>query len=254
METWRSKLNLSGSKTELKQAVRRHYAELATKSESCCCGPNVNAALLDETVPKESATSALSCGTPLAEANLKGGEVVLDLGSGAGVDVFHASKLVGPTGKVIGVDATPEMLFKARGLAEKHGYMNVEFRLGEIEHLPVESSTVDLVISNCVINLVPDKGLAFKEIYRVLKPGGRIAISDMIATKKLEGPVDPDQWAACIAGAVTSQEYEQFLQQAGFQEIRHSDENYVEDSESSTCCSSEALPVKSVKWLGIKNK
>jgi len=242
---------MSGSsKTELKQAVRKHYAELATKNESCCCGPNVNAALLDETVPKESAASALSCGTPLANADLKGGEVVLDLGSGGGIDVFHASKLVGPTGRVIGVDATPEMLFKARNLAEKHGYGNVEFRLGEIEHLPVESGTVDLVISNCVINLVPDKGLAFKEIYRVLKPGGRIAISDMIATKKLEGAVDPEQWAACIAGAVTLEEYRQFLQEAGFKEIFHLDEDYTSDS---SCCSTETLPVRSVKWLATKN-
>lgn len=237
------------SETQVKQAVRRHYAELAEKSELSCCGPSVNAALLDESVPRESAVSGLSCGSPLAHANLKGGEVVLDLGSGGGIDVFHASKLVGSMGRVIGVDATPEMLFKARDLAEKHGYGNVEFRLGEIEHLPVESGTVDLVISNCVINLVPDKRLAFKEIHRVLKPGGRIAISDMITTKKPEGEraVDPEEWAACIAGAVTLEEYEGFLRETGLQEIRHLDENYSMDS----CCSTE-IPVKSVTWLATK--
>jgi SAM-dependent methyltransferase len=237
------------SETQVKQAVRRHYAELATKNESSCCGPSVNSALLDEDVPKESAASALSCGSPLAHANLKEGEVVLDLGSGCGIDVFRASKLAGSKGRVIGVDATPEMLFKARDLAEKHGYGNVEFRLGEIEHLPVDSGTVDLVISNCVINLVPDKRLAFKEIHRVLKPGGRIAISDMIATKKPEGEreIDPEEWAACIAGAVTLEEYAQTLRETGFREIRHLDENYSMES----CCSTE-FPVKSVTWLATK--
>ena len=240
------------SETQVKQAVKKHYAELAQKSGASCCSPSVNAALLDETVPRESAISGLSCGTPLAQANLKGGEVVLDLGSGGGIDAFHASRLVGPTGRVIGVDSTPEMIFKARDLAEKHGYGNVEFRLGEIEHLPVESGTVDLVISSCVINLVPDKKLAFNEIQRALKPGGRIAISDMIATKKLEGAIDPEQWAACIAGAVTLEEYEQLLREAGFGEIRHLDENYTIESESS-CCSTETLPVRSVTWLATKN-
>ena len=242
------------SETEVKQAVKRHYAELAQKSGASCCSPSVNAALLDETVPRESAISGLSCGSPLTHANLKGGEVVLDLGSGGGIDVFRASKLVGPTGRVIGVDATPEMLFKARDLAEKHGYGNVEFRLGEIEHLPIESATVDLVISNCVINLVPDKRLAFNEIQRVLKPGGRIAISDMVATKKPEGEreIDPEQWAACISGAVTQEEYEGFLREAGFSDVRHLDENYTIDSESS-CCSTES-PVKSMTWMATKSR
>ena len=239
------------SETQVKQAVKRHYAELAQKSGASCCSPSINAALLDETVPRESAVSGLSCGSPLTHANLKDGEVVLDLGSGGGIDVFHASKLVGSTGRVIGVDSTPEMIFKARDLAEKHGYRNVEFRLGEIEHLPVDSGTVDLVISNCVINLVPDKKLAFNEIQRTLKPGGRIAISDMIAMKKLEGAIDPEQWATCIAGAVTLEEYEQLLLETGFREIRHLDENYTIESESS-CCSTEAIPVRSVTWLATK--
>jgi ubiquinone/menaquinone biosynthesis C-methylase UbiE len=211
----------------------------------------VNSALLDETVPRESAASSLSCGSPIAHADLREGEVVLDLGSGGGIDVFHASKLVGSKGKVIGLDATPEMVFKARALAEKYGYENVEFRLGEIEHMPVESGTVDLVISNCVINLVPDKRLAFNEIYRALKPSGRIAISDMVTTKKREGTIDPDQWAACIAGAVTLEEYKQFLQESGFEEIWHMKENYAMDS----CCSTEDDgPVKSVTWLAAKPK
>lgn len=237
------------SESQVKQSVRKHYARLALGNLSSCCGPSVSTALLDETLPKESAASALSCGSPVSHADVKEGEVILDLGSGGGIDVFRASKLVGPTGKVIGVDATPEMLFKARDLAEKHGYGNVEFRLGEIERLPVESGTVDLVISNCVINLVPDKRRAFTEIQRVLKPGGRIAISDMIATKKHEGEleIDPDEWAACIAGAVTLEEYERTLRETGFAEIRHLDENYPME----VCCSS-AFPVRSVTWLATK--
>jgi arsenite methyltransferase len=233
--------------TEIKQAVRRHYAELAALNQSCC---NPDASLRKETdVPKEAVQSSASCGLPLTHVELAPGSVVLDLGSGAGIDVFQASKVVGPTGKVVGVDATPEMIFKARELAAKYDYRNVEFRLGEIEHLPVESDSIDLATSNCVLNLVPDKQQAFNEIYRVLKPGGHIAVSDMVATSSARKElIDPDEWAACIAGAVTVDEYKNLLEKAGFREIRHFDENAPIDQ---TCCS-QGLPVKSVAWLAVK--
>jgi arsenite methyltransferase len=232
--------------TQIKRVVRRHYAKLAELNQSCC-GSTVEGAE-EGTVPEESVASALSCGSPVSRANLQEGEVVLDLGSGGGVDVFRASKLVGRTGKVIGVDATPEMIFKARDLAEKYDYRNVEFRLGEIEHLPVEGSSIDLVISNCVLNLVPDKAVAFKEIYRALKPGGRIVISDMVATDRSKKEIDYEEWAACIAGAITTGEYRALLQQAGFQDIWYSDENH---SINDSCCSMN-IPAKSVTWLATK--
>jgi len=233
--------------TEIKKVVRRHYAKLAKVSQPCCSS-TAETAGEESTVPTESVASAASCGSPLTQAALRGGEVVLDLGSGGGVDVFRASKLVGPDGKVIGVDSTPEMIFKARELAEKYDYRNVEFRLGEIEHLPVESDSVDLVISNCVLNLVPDKGLAFKEIYRTLKPGGRIVISDMVATSKSKKEIDYEEWAACIAGAITTDEYKAVLQQTGFRDIQYVDESHpINDS----CCSMN-IPAKSVTWLAAK--
>ncbi len=234
---------ISMSETEIKQAVRKRYAELAVLNRACC-GP----ASKGENAPEESIASSASCGTPVTHASLVEGEVVLDLGSGGGIDVFRSSKLVGPSGKVIGIDSTPEMIFKARQLAEKYGYGNVEFRLGEIEHMPLESNSVDVVISNCVLNLVPDKTLAFKEIYRVLKPGGRIAISDMIATAKHEGPINPETWAECITGAIPMDEYEKQLRNAGFQNIKHLDEN---SPLNETCCTA-GLPVKSVAWLAAK--
>lgn len=241
--------NLNSSKlpeTEIKKVVRNHYAKLAARSQSCCSSTVDPTEKI--TVPTESVASALSCGSPLAQAALQGGEVVLDLGSGGGVDVFRASKMVGPGGKVIGVDSTPEMIFKARELAEKHDYKNVEFRLGEIEHLPVESNSVDLVISNCVLNLVPDKALAFKEIYRALKPGGRIVISDMVATSRSKKEMDYEEWAACIAGAITTDEYSALLQQTGFRDIQHADENH---SINDSCCS-QNIPAKSVTWRALK--
>jgi arsenite methyltransferase len=233
--------------TEIKKVVRRHYAELAKLSQPCCTS-TADMKIWDMTAPPESVASAASCGSPVTQAALQVGEVVLDLGSGGGVDVFHASKLVGAEGKVIGVDSTPEMIFKARELAEKYDYKNVEFRLGEIEHLPVESNSVDLVISNCVLNLVPDKTLAFKEIYRALKPGGRIVISDMVATTKSKKEIDYEEWAACIAGAITTDEYKAVLQQTGFRDIQYVDENHpINDS----CCSMN-IPAKSVTWLATK--
>ncbi len=235
--------------TEIKRVVRQHYAELATSDRTCgpeCCQP----VEIEARVPDELQASGLSCGTPVAHASLIEGQTVLDLGSGGGVDVFRAAKIVGPSGRVIGVDSTPEMIFKARETAEKHEYTNVEFRLGEIEHLPVDGGSIDVVMSNCVLNLVPDKALAFREIYRVLKPKGRIVISDMVATGdgKQEQVVNPEDWAACITGAIPIHDYEKLLSETGFRNVEHVDEN---STINETCCS-QGLAVKSVTWFATK--
>ncbi len=165
---------------------------------------------------------ALGCGNPTAIASLQPGEVVLDLGSGAGFDCFLAARAVGETGRVIGVDMTPEMVSQARAHAAKGDYRNVEFRLGEIEHLPVNDAQVDVILSNCVINLSPDKRQVFAEAYRVLKPGGRLALADTVATAPLpaEARADLTLWAVCISGAATIDELEAILQEVGFEQIR----------------------------------
>lgn len=176
---------------------------------------------MDLEVPEEAARLSAGCGNPVSTAEIREGDMVLDLGSGAGIDVFKASKLVGPNGRVIGVDSTPEMIAKARDIAEKSGYQNVEFRLGEIEHMPVGDNTIDLAVSNCVLNLLPDKLEGFKEIHRVLKPGGKIVISDLTTKNpKAYTDVDPSSWAACVAGAITKDEYLQILEKAGFRDVR----------------------------------
>jgi len=239
------------SEEEIKNVVRQRYGRLATLNEPCCggtmeqscCG---SASTTD--LPSEALSVVASCGSPLANETVHGGETVLDLGSGGGVDVFRASKLVGEEGKVIGLDATPEMIFKARETAKKYDYRNVEFRLGEIEHMPIESNTVDLVISNCVLNLVPDKEAGFKEICRVLKPGGRISVSDMVATKEDRKMINPEEWAACIAGAVTSDEYRQILEKAGFRDIQGSDESHAINQEMAA----KGVHVKSMTWKATK--
>src|SRR4030043_1553023 len=182
---------------EIKQVVRAKYAQIAKQDqESCCpsCGCGASSLLSSkavgysgedlERIPEES-VMGLGCGSPTAIADLKTGEVVLDLGSGAGVDVFLAANKVGPTGRVLGIDMTEEMVDRATRIARDHGYHNVEFRLGEIERLPVEDNSVDAVISNCVINLSPDKSAVFGEIYRSLKPGGRIIISDILRSGEI---------------------------------------------------------------------
>lgn len=216
---------------KIKEHVKKRYGKIAAK-EQCGCGPSCcGSTNYSERIGyrKEEllhvptgANLGLGCGNPTALASLKTGETVLDLGSGAGLDAFLAAKKVGPSGRVIGVDMTPEMVEKAKANSEKGGYSNVEFRLGEIEHLPLPDSSVDVIISNCVINLSPDKQQAYSEAYRVLRPGGRMLISDIVLKGELPAAVrkDPDSWSACIAGALQKEEYLEIIRKAGFSEIR----------------------------------
>jgi arsenite methyltransferase len=173
-------------------------------------------------VPAEAAEIALGCGNPTALAGLKPGQVVLDIGSGGGMDAMLAARQVGPEGKVIGVDMTPAMLERARRAAQKAGLVNVEFRQGQAESLPVADGSVDVILSNCVINLCEDKGLVFREAYRVLRPGGRLEISDMVTSRALPADLvaDPAAWPGCVTGALPEQEYLDLVSQAGFKDLR----------------------------------
>lgn len=172
-------------------------------------------------VPSEAEQISLGCGNPIALANLKMGEVVLDIGSGGGIDAFLAARKVGPSGRVIGVDMTPAMLERARATALKNGFQNVEFRQGQAEALPAEEGTVDVILSNCVINLTEDKGLVFREAFRVLKPGGRLEVSDMVTSGALplQARQDAGEWAGCVSGALPEQEYLDLITQAGFSDV-----------------------------------
>ena len=228
------------SAEEMRSLVRQRYAAAAQEagqgrpccSSSCCGGTPAAAAVERETQlgytaeelggAPEAAGMSLGCGNPTAIAALRPGEVVLDLGSGGGLDCTLAARQVGPKGRVIGVDMTPEMLSRARENAARRGLRNVEYRLGEIEHLPVADGEVDVIISNCAVNLSPDKAAVFREAYRVLKPGGRLAISDIVATAPLpeEARQDAELWSCCIAGAATIDELERALRAAGFEGIR----------------------------------
>ena len=228
---------------EIKENVRERYSKVAQKAQTgalaSCCTPSASACScspvsatdyaqkigysLDELgeLPPAAALASAGCGNPAALAGLKEGEVVLDLGSGGGIDVFIAAKKVGPTGKAIGVDMTDEMLALARRNAEEVGIENVEFRKGDIENLPVEDESVDIIISNCVINLAPDKDKVFSEAFRVLKPGGRMLVSDIVTKGGLPEEVknDPDAWAACISGALDEDIYVGKIRNAGFENV-----------------------------------
>ena len=172
----------------------------------------------------------LSCGVPVEHSGLKPGQTVLDLGSGAGLDVFVARNEVGESGQVIGVDMTAEMIAKARENAKKSGFDNLEFRLGEIEHLPVESESIDVVISNCVLNLVPDKQRAFMEIFRVLKPGGHFCISDIVSSQQLPAWLKgvAEAYAGCVAGAIPKEDYLELIKDTGFSEITVASERRIQ--------------------------
>jgi arsenite methyltransferase len=248
---------------EIKEAVKGRYAQIAKQDQESCCPSCARGAssLLQakgteylgedlEHIPEE-AIMGLGCGNPTAIADLKAGEVVLDLGSGAGVDVFLAANKVGATGKAIGVDITKEMVDKAKGIARSHGYHNVEFRLGEMEKLPVGDKSVDVIISNCVINLSPDKSKVFQEAYRVLKPKGRLIVSDIVSEGALPDEIrdDPDAWACCIAGALEQREYLEKIKKAGFEGVKivSSREFYIEDKANQTKEKLLSITVKAYK-------
>ncbi len=230
------------SSTDVRPKVREHYAQVARGSEPCCgeeccggagCGSGgaCESASLSGTLGyapadlanlPDGADLGLGCGNPTGLASLTEGETVLDLGSGGGIDCFLAAQRVGPSGRVIGVDMTPEMIERSRAAAARGGYQQVEFRLGEIEHLPVADASVDVVLSNCVINLAADKRQVYAEAFRVLRPGGRLATSDMVATRPIPEAArrDPARWSACSSGAVPAGEIERMLTEVGFVEVR----------------------------------
>jgi arsenite methyltransferase len=222
---------------EIKKAVRDRYADIVKKtgtcclsSASCCSGESAveNISMGVGYRPEDlqavpaGANLGLGCGNPVALASLREGETVVDLGSGAGFDCFLAAKEVGESGRVIGIDMTQEMLDKARENARKGGYQNVEFRLGEIENLPVADNVADIVISNCVINLSPDKGRVFEEAFRILKPGGRVMVSDIVLLKELPAALKESvaAYTGCVAGALMKNDYLGKIGAAGFQDVR----------------------------------
>ncbi|MBK6846318.1 MAG: arsenite methyltransferase [Proteobacteria bacterium] len=247
-----TRANNQAEKHELvRAAVRKQYGKVATgtssgccSSGSGCCSPDASASLKvgysakDLVAAPEGANLGLGCGNPHALAALRPGETVLDLGAGGGLDCFLAAKRVGKAGRVIGVDMTAEMVGKARENARRAKTKNVEFRLGEIEHLPVADGEVDVILSNCVINLSPDKPAVFREAFRVLKRGGRLAISDVVATAKLPRKLARDAAAltGCIAGAATVDALHAWLKEAGFRQIR------IEVQEESRAAIAEWLP------------
>ena len=234
---------------EIRSAVRERYSEIARQESSCCCEPEdgccgsadgcCGSVDLAEDISKkigyteddlgavpEGANLGLGCGNPVAFAALQEGDTVLDLGSGAGFDCFIAAGQVGQSGRVIGVDMTPDMVSKARANASRGEYGNVEFRLGEIENLPVADGTVDAVLSNCVINLAPDKGRVFREAFRTLKPGGRLMVSDIVLIRELPEAVknSVQAYTGCLAGALLKDAYVGAIEAAGFEEIEIVDE------------------------------
>jgi ubiquinone/menaquinone biosynthesis C-methylase UbiE len=238
-------LAVGGKRVTAREQVGEHYRSLAESGQSCCapsdsaCCSNDSLVSLDaiqvdenpldigyspvekQSAPPEAAAFSLGCGNPLAMADLRPGETVLDIGSGGGFDCFIAARQVGPNGRVIGVDMTPAMLERARASAQRAGITNVEFRQGQAEHLPVEDGTVDVIMSNCVINLTEDKGVVFREAYRALRPGGRVELSDVVTDGSFPAELRgrPENWGSCVYGALPEGEYLHLLSQAGFENV-----------------------------------
>ncbi len=247
------------SDQRIKRAVRKKYGNIAKEGGSCgssCCGEGQSPLRISASVGyseeemnlAEGANLGLGCGNPGALGDIREGETVLDLGSGAGMDAFLAARRVGPNGRVIGVDFTKEMIARARKVAKDHGFVNVEFRLGDIEDLPVDGGSVDVVMSNCVINLVPDKSKAFQEAFRVLRPGGRMYISDMVLLEELteEQRSDEDLISGCVAGAVLKDQYLELIRAAGFKVERTAEDRAISKRQH------EGLPVESLKVAAVR--
>lgn len=255
---------------DIKNIVRTGYAKIAKQNSSCCglvssccsgtnqaknISKNIGYTEQDMTAVPEGANLGLGCGNPVALASLKKGETVLDLGSGAGFDCFLAAQQVGKYGKVIGVDMTPEMIDKAQDNARKGKYTNVEFRLGEIENIPAADNSIDAIISNCVINLAPDKKRVFKEAYRVLKPGGRLMVSDLVLINPLPKVIKQSVTAyiGCLSGAILKKEYLVAINQAGFKDVKIIDETkypielMVNDSTAQAIIEDFNIPAKEIK-------
>lgn len=226
----RTRMREATAKTEtITEAVKKSYASLAKSADQTCCDSAKTEKLLRygysseelQSLPETVIAMADGCGNPTGLGTIREGDTVLDLGSGGGVDVFLASRRVGPSGKVVGLDMTPEMVSRAWGNALKLNVTNVEFKLGEIENIPMEDESFDVVMSNCVICLSPDKERVFREMFRVLRPGGRLAIADEVALRLFseEEKADPGKWCGCVTGAVTERVYAGMLENAGFEEV-----------------------------------
>lgn len=245
-------------KKKIKEVVKKQYAKIAKNSGcgcSCGCGNQANEQIAksigystEEINSASEANLGLGCGNPVAMGKIKEGDVVLDLGSGAGFDCFLASRFVGETGKVIGVDMTQEMIDKAKSIAEKNGYRNVEFRLGEIENLPIDDNSIDIAISNCVINLVPDKEKAFSEIHRVLKDGGKIYLSDIVLLEDISQELKNNEelLAGCVGGALLRNDYIDIIKKAGF------DVNILSEDKDISKRQYQGIPLESLKIEATK--
>lgn len=243
---------------KIKQIVKEDYSKIDLKKSCCTCSCGISEKEISKqigyseeeinNVPE--ANLGLGCGNPLALAKLKEGDVVLDLGSGAGLDSFLASKKVGPTGKIIGIDMTEKMIEKAKTNAEKYGYTNVEFKLGDIEDLPLEDASIDVVISNCVINLAPNKDKVFSEAFRVLKPNGKLYVSDIVLLEELSETQKNDEklLSGCVAGALLKEDYLNKIKKAGFEvEILGEDKDISKKQYN-------GIALESIKIEGIKSK
>jgi SAM-dependent methyltransferase len=250
---------MTQSPTPIHETVREHYAE-RIKSSASCCGPSdccdTSSSLyptdLLTTLPSDVSSTSYGCGDPITLASLEPGQTVLDLGSGAGLDCLLAAQKVGPEGRVIGVDMTPEMIERAQKNAQRVNATNVEFRQGYLEDLPIDSSTVDVIISNCVINLSPDKEKVFNEAFRVLAPGGKLAVSDIVTDGELSEPVKQSlsAWAGCVAGAVEAKDYIAMMEAVGFTNISIKpvffDKDTVDDALRDMKLDTSAYPIESV--------